>query len=123
MTRVHSIEVPIPFPLKSVNCYYIEDSTPTLIDAGVHTDEAMRAVESAIEATGARVEDLNRIVLTHCHLDHMGLAGRIMDRSGADLFVHPEDNAKLIRDLVEEFDRRGPMYRSFFLEAGVPFAY
>jgi hypothetical protein len=37
MTAINRIEIPIPFPIRSVNSYFIEDSIPTLIDAGFHS--------------------------------------------------------------------------------------
>ena len=58
MTKAHRIEIRTPFALDRVNCYYIHDSTPTLIDAGVNTDESFEAVESGIKKAGGSVEEL-----------------------------------------------------------------
>lgn len=120
MTTVHAIQAPIPFPLKWVNCYYIEDSIPTLIDTGVNTEEGMEAIQSAVQATGGSLSDLRRIILTHGHLDHMGLAGRLAEISGAEIYIHKWDQAKLVRDPVEEAKKRGKAFSAFFIEAGVP---
>ncbi len=120
MTKVHTIQVPIPFPLKWVNCYYIDDSIPTLIDTGVNTDEGLEAIQSAVQATGGSLSDLRRIILTHGHLDHMGLAGRLAEISGAEVFIHKWDKAKLVRDPVQEAKKSGKAFSAFFVEAGVP---
>jgi hypothetical protein len=40
MTTIHRLETRTPFPIDRVNCYYIKDSAPTLIDAGVELSGA-----------------------------------------------------------------------------------
>jgi glyoxylase-like metal-dependent hydrolase (beta-lactamase superfamily II) len=88
MTRIHRIEVPIPFPLKTVSCYYILDSIPTLIDTGVNSAAGLDIIERKIRSVGGRLSDLKRIILTHGHTDHVGLAGKIASHSGAaDIFL------------------------------------
>ena len=77
MTTVTRIEVPIPFPAQWVNSYYIHDSVPTLIDTGINTDEGLEAIRSVIEAAGGSLDQVRRIIGTHGHMDHIGLAGRI----------------------------------------------
>jgi hypothetical protein len=42
MTKVNRIELKTPFALDRVNCYYIKDSTPTLVDAGVNTRRPLK---------------------------------------------------------------------------------
>jgi glyoxylase-like metal-dependent hydrolase (beta-lactamase superfamily II) len=120
MTTVHTIRIPIPFPLKSVNCYFIEDSVPTLIDAGIKTDEGIEAINSHLERTGKRVEDIRRIFLTHSHLDHMGLAGRIVKAGGAVAYVHQWDSQRTGWDAQQDFDELWKTYQQFLFEGGVP---
>ncbi len=105
--------------MKWINCYYIEDSTPTLIDTGVYNSEAFEAIESGIRKHGGAIGDIRRILVTHGHMDHVGLAGRIASVNGAEVFVHPWDT-------IREHCPSGPLiekaedYRWFFSEAGVP---
>ncbi|MBT1190047.1 MBL fold metallo-hydrolase, partial [Streptomyces sp. CJ_13] len=66
----------------------------TLIDAG-HAGAA-DAIEGAIRSLGLRPERLERIVLTHCHRDHIGAAGELADRWGAQVLAHALD-APVIR--------------------------
>ena len=61
MTTIHRIEIRTPFVLDRVNCYYIKDSTPTLIDAGVNTDESFDTVELAIKKAGGTVAGLTDV--------------------------------------------------------------
>ncbi|MFI5641596.1 MBL fold metallo-hydrolase [Streptomyces goshikiensis] len=66
----------------------------TLIDAG-HAGAA-DAIEGAIRSLGLRPERLERIVLTHCHRDHIGAAGELAGRWGAQVLAHALD-APVIR--------------------------
>ena len=119
MTAVKRIEIRTPFALKRVNCYYINDSVPTLIDAGVNTDESFEAVRSAVKEAGGTIEGLRRVILTHAHSDHIGLVARIARLSGADVYMHGWDTGRMVRR-EEGSANLGERYRGFFLEAGVP---
>jgi glyoxylase-like metal-dependent hydrolase (beta-lactamase superfamily II) len=120
MTLTHKIELPLPFPLKWVNAYYIEDSDPLLIDAGVNTDDAFEALKKGVEKAGGDLKSLKRIVITHCHIDHVGLAGRVAEVSGASIWLHKWDIGKLYRGDDERFKSKIGVYRDFFISAGIP---
>lgn len=66
----------------------------TLIDAG-HAGSAAE-IERAIRSLGRAPEQLERIVLTHCHRDHVGAAGELAARWGARVLAHRLD-APVIR--------------------------
>jgi glyoxylase-like metal-dependent hydrolase (beta-lactamase superfamily II) len=120
MTAVNRIEIPIPFPIRSVNCYFIEDSIPTLIDAGFCSAEGLDVLDLAIKKAGYRFSDIKRILLTHGHMDHVGLAGKIAAVSGAEVFIHPLDRDKCIWDVRENQEQRMEPFLRFFKEAGLP---
>ena len=120
MTTIHRIEIRTPFVLDRVNCYYIKDSTPTLIDAGVNTDESFDTVELAIKKAGGTVAGLKTIILTHAHSDHVGLVTRIVELSGAAVYIHRWDVDKIANEGEHGFVKRIEKFRGVFLEAGVP---
>jgi glyoxylase-like metal-dependent hydrolase (beta-lactamase superfamily II) len=120
MTIIHRIEVPIPFPLKTVNCYYIPDSNPTLIDTGVNSTEGLDIIEKNIRSAGGKVSDLKRIILTHGHTDHVGLAGKIASHSRAAVFIHPWDRDKIPVEGESWLAGRLDMFHGFLAEAGLP---
>ncbi|TQQ83727.1 MBL fold metallo-hydrolase [Halonotius terrestris] len=62
------------------NAYLVAGETPTLVDAGT-----MPGVESVI---ADHVDDLERVVLTHQHGDHVGELDTVLDRFDADLYAH-----------------------------------
>ena len=82
---VHTLPVPTPFAVGRVNCYLVEDDPLTLVDAGPNSGTSLTTLEAALAEHGRRVEDLERIVLTHQHIDHIGLAQILADRSGAEV--------------------------------------
>jgi glyoxylase-like metal-dependent hydrolase (beta-lactamase superfamily II) len=82
-TGVHRISIPIPWPLRQVNVYLIEGDPLTLLDTGPNWGTALDALERGLAAHGYRVEDLELIVLSHQHADHLGLAEILVERSGA----------------------------------------
>ena len=82
---IHALPVPTPFAVGRVNCYLIEDDPLTLVDAGPNSGTSLTALEAALAEHGRRIEDLERIVLTHQHIDHIGLAQILAERSGAEV--------------------------------------
>jgi glyoxylase-like metal-dependent hydrolase (beta-lactamase superfamily II) len=82
---IHALAVPTPFAVGRVNCYLVEDDPLTLVDAGPNSGTSLTVLEAALAEHGRRVEDLERIVLTHQHIDHIGLAQILADRSGAEV--------------------------------------
>jgi glyoxylase-like metal-dependent hydrolase (beta-lactamase superfamily II) len=84
-TGVHALAVPTPFAVGRVNCYLIDDDPLTLLDTGPNSATAIDELESALRAHGRRVEDLERIVVSHQHMDHFGLVAILARRSGAEV--------------------------------------
>lgn len=82
---VACLPIPTPFAVGRVNCYLIEDEPLTLIDAGPNSATSLTAMEAALAAHGRSVEQLERIVITHQHIDHIGLVQILAERSGAEV--------------------------------------
>jgi glyoxylase-like metal-dependent hydrolase (beta-lactamase superfamily II) len=79
--------------VESVNMHVLADGDRvTLVDCGVWRpdlpDGGMDAVEAGLAAGGYALRDVSRIVVTHAHIDHYGLAGRLMELTGAELAMH-----------------------------------
>ncbi|MFQ5630714.1 MAG: MBL fold metallo-hydrolase [bacterium] len=70
------VRLPLPFALKIVNCYLIRDHDGwSVVDAGLHTPAGQATWESVFTELKIRKGGLKRIILTHCHPDHYGMAG------------------------------------------------
>jgi glyoxylase-like metal-dependent hydrolase (beta-lactamase superfamily II) len=82
---IHCLPIPTPFAVGRVNCYLVEDEPLTLLDAGPNSATSLTALEAALAQRGRGVEDLERIVVTHQHIDHIGLVEILAQRSGAEV--------------------------------------
>jgi len=82
---IHLMAVPTPFLVGRVNCYLIEDDPLTLVDTGPNSGKSLDELEQALAELGHRIEDLGLIVITHQHMDHLGLLEIIARRSGAEV--------------------------------------
>lgn len=82
---IHCLPIPTPFLVGRVNCYLIEDDPLTLVDTGPNSGKALDELERALAERGRRVEDLELIVVTHQHIDHIGLLEVLVRRSGAEV--------------------------------------
>jgi glyoxylase-like metal-dependent hydrolase (beta-lactamase superfamily II) len=82
---IHRLPIPTPFLVGRINCYLIEDDPLTLVDTGPNSGKSLDELERALAARGHRIEDLELIVITHQHLDHVGLLDVLARRSGAEV--------------------------------------
>jgi len=82
---IHRLALPTPFLVGRVNCYLIEDEPLTLIDTGPNSGKSLDELEQALARAGRAIEDIELIVLTHQHMDHIGLLEVLVRRSGAEV--------------------------------------
>ena len=120
---VHKITIPIPFPIESVNVYLLEGSPLSLIDTGLRSEATLDALRNAFAGIGRKLEDLERIFVTHGHIDHFGAARALSDISGARVFVHSLDVSKVNHDFLQDFDQEPSRLALYLSEAGVPSNY
>ena len=89
---IHRLKLPITLPhvtLPHVNAYLVQgDGDYLLVDTGWNTDEAFGSLKKQLAEISIDLRDISRIVVTHIHPDHYGLAGRLKTLSGAELTIH-----------------------------------
>ena len=102
-----------------LNMYVIAGDPLTVVDTGIGTPEALAAMEAGLAARGLAIEDIRRVVLTHKHADHIGLAREIHDRSGATVYVH-EDDWEGVADLDKRHGEFVPLVVGKLREFQVP---
>ena len=95
---VAKITLPTPFRVGPVNCYLLQGEPLTLIDVGPNDPASLEALEQGLSDHALRVEDLEQIILTHHHYDHVGLAGAIHERSGATVAAY-----ELLADFIADY--------------------
>lgn len=86
--RIEKLVIPTPFPVGPINIYLIIEDPLTLVDTGPKTDDALNALREQLGKLGFDPKDIQRIILTHSHEDHCGLAGILQRESGAPVYVH-----------------------------------
>jgi glyoxylase-like metal-dependent hydrolase (beta-lactamase superfamily II) len=114
---LHSFPIPTPFPVGPVNAYLAEGEPLTLVDVGPRYDPARKALEEGLAAHGYGVSDVGRIVLTHAHADHCGLAAELARASGAEVLAHAASIPWLDKSAPA---RRTAFYADVMHWAGVP---
>jgi glyoxylase-like metal-dependent hydrolase (beta-lactamase superfamily II) len=83
--NIRTLRIPTPFQVGRVNCYLLEDDPLTLIDAGPNSGKALDELERQLGALGHRIEEIELVVITHQHIDHLGLVDIVANRSGAEV--------------------------------------
>ena len=113
-------ELPLPFSLGLINVWFVrlEDGW-MLVDTGMDTAPCFAALDRAREGLGLEWSHVRILLLTHFHPDHGGLAHRILELSGAELWMHAADE-ELLR-WVAGADHGYPEWqRDTLTQAGVP---
>jgi glyoxylase-like metal-dependent hydrolase (beta-lactamase superfamily II) len=113
--KIIPLSIPTPFYVGDVNVYLIKEDPLTLIDVGPKTEEAAKALREKLQRNGVQFSDVCRIVLTHAHEYHCGLAKQVRDEAkNAEILVHNWETGHLFGRLAREEHHR------LMIRAGVP---
>ncbi|WP_436347622.1 MBL fold metallo-hydrolase [Natronorubrum sp. FCH18a] len=96
-STIHRLEFDVPWPPKHVAAYVIDGPEPILVDAGTPTDAGESALEAGLERAGYAVRDIEHVLVTHAHSDHLGQAGTLRD-AGATIHAPRAALERLERD-------------------------
>lgn len=82
---LYALQVPIPYPMKTVTVLLdVSESGPvSLIDCAIDTPEARQTLATALAEFGLSFGDVERLIITHYHPDHYGLAGFFEEQGAA----------------------------------------
>ncbi|MBE3599762.1 MAG: MBL fold metallo-hydrolase [Limnochordaceae bacterium] len=114
------VPIAIPVPLRYVNSYLIEgDAGWTVVDAGHHTPQAEARWEQVLGELGIGFADIEQIVVTHYHPDHIGCAGWLQQRCHAPVLILDKELPQVERFWDGGSDA-GEAIEAQFVRHGVP---
>jgi len=100
--NIQVIAIPMPdfSDLITANVYAVGKGPLTLIDTGPKMHGSFRFIREHLKLGGFDIEDVDRIIITHGHADHFGLAGHIRAAAGhpVECFIHTEDTWRLLSE-------------------------
>ncbi len=83
LAGIHRLQIPTPFAVGRVNCYLLEDEPLTLVDTGPNSGKALDELTTQLRERGHAIADIELVVVTHQHIDHLGLVEIVVEHSGA----------------------------------------
>jgi len=116
---IHRIAIPTPFAVGRVNIYLIEDDPLTLVDAGPNSGTSFDELTSGLAALGHALEDIELVIVTHQHIDHLGLVSLVAQRSGADVAAI-DVAVPFVENYSQEAQKDDEYARSVMLRNGIP---
>jgi len=116
---IHRLRIPTPFAVGRVNCYLIEDSPLTLLDTGPNSGKSLDELQHQLEDAGHAIEDLELILISHQHIDHLGLVEILVSRSGAEVAAI-DVLAPFVERFEEDMERDDEFASSLMRRYGIP---
>ena len=111
--------IPLPFRLDHINVYLIEDGTGwAILDTGIGND-ATRALWEAIVQGPLAGRAFTRLIVTHNHPDHIGLAGWMCERFGVPLLTSQTSYLGCLNVSLSPGALDAKPYRDFYLRHGL----
>ena len=111
--------IPLPFRLNHVNIYLIEDDGGwAVVDTGIADDRA-REVWRALLAGPLAGKRLTKLIVTHFHPDHIGLAGWLCEEFGIPLLTSQTSYLGCINISLSPTALEAKPYREFYLSHGM----
>jgi glyoxylase-like metal-dependent hydrolase (beta-lactamase superfamily II) len=115
---VHWIRMPLPYALDHINLWALDDGDGwALVDTGTRTDESMRVWRELFENAPDK-RSVTRVIVTHMHPDHIGMAGWLTHKFGVRLWITRLEYLSC-RALVSDTGREAPADAvAFYRRAG-----
>ncbi|ELY49339.1 MBL fold metallo-hydrolase [Natronolimnohabitans innermongolicus] len=112
---VHRLEVSVDWPPGHAAAYLLAGAEPILVDAGMPGERGREELLAALEGHGYAPDDIDHLLLTHSHTDHVGQTGMLLEAGDPTVYAPKRIRARFERDLetVEAATRRN------LVEAGV----
>jgi glyoxylase-like metal-dependent hydrolase (beta-lactamase superfamily II) len=119
LAGIHRLRIPTPFAVGRVNCYLLEDEPLTLIDTGPNSGKALDELQGQLYERGHSIDDLELIILTHQHIDHLGLVEIIVEHSGAEVAAL-DLAAERLANFADDAEEEDQFAVDLMLHNGIP---
>ncbi len=112
------LRLALPFRLDHVNVYLLEDGPGwAVVDTGIGNDQTRAQWQALLARLG---RPLTRIIVTHFHSDHVGMAGWLCEQAGAPLYMSQTEYLTSLSIHLNPEQLEAEPYRSFYLNHGLP---
>src|SRR5919204_1392473 len=116
---IHLLRIPTPFAVGRVNCYLIEDEPLTLVDTGPNSGKALDELERQLAGLGRRIADLELVIVSHQHIDHLGLVEIVAERSGAEVAAI-DAVVRFVANFAEDAEADDRFAAKLMIRNGIP---
>jgi len=116
---IHRLAIPTPFAVGRVNVYLIEDEPLTLVDAGPNSGSSLDELQRGLASHGHAIEDIELVILTHQHIDHLGLVDIVASHSGAEVATI-DAAVPFVENYAEDAQADDEFARATMLRHGIP---
>jgi glyoxylase-like metal-dependent hydrolase (beta-lactamase superfamily II) len=116
---IHTLRIPTPFAVGRVNCYLLEDDPLTLVDTGPNSGKALDELQAQLAERGHAIADIELVILTHQHIDHLGLVEIIVQHSGAEVAAI-DAAVERLANFGEDAEREDQFAADLMLRNGIP---
>ena len=112
---IHWVRMPLPFALNHINLWLLEDGDSwTVVDTGYNVDRTREIWDDSL-AKIAGGGPVDRLICTHFHPDHLGLAGWFVEKFGTSLWMTYAEwlqaHVAVSETVTHNFDRWVEFYR------------
>jgi len=120
---VNWLRMPLPFKLDHINLWLLDDSDEdsegwAIVDTGIARDEVKAAWEIIFDSHFTKAKPLKRVIVTHFHPDHVGLAGWLTRRFDVPLWMPREEWTQSRMSSLDTGENFRATARRFYHAAG-----
>jgi glyoxylase-like metal-dependent hydrolase (beta-lactamase superfamily II) len=116
---IYRICLYMPLPVDNVNIYFTPDPVPTLVDAPPRGGRYLEDLDMGLKELGYTLGQIERILVSHPHIDHFGCAADIRKKGPAQVWIY-RGGATLLTSYTEEWVYTKAFFRELLEIAGVP---
>ncbi len=114
---VYQLFLPLPMRPSIVNVYLVRDDDEwALIDTGMHTEDSIATLKSALAEVGCQPASIRTLISTHHHADHFGTSQAYQELTGAEVYLNELELSRVERLQSTE---RLPEAFAFFQQHGI----